>query len=244
MEEKDELQESATPCLHLVSAFLAREPPDFVISFARDCGGGSITESVQSFIWNQCINKSDVKCNGHYLKSFLKKLIVEVESNGDVVLDEIYEMYIYCLTSLKDDELTKGNARTLRRVSFLLPKDCSQASSCQITRKFEVTLQCSLSMLEGNTGCSIWPAGLFLSEFILSFPELFSDKSCLEVGSGVGLVGVCLAHVNAAKVVLTDGDLSTLANMKLNLERNHLHTDMLDHTPDTKMGKLVFSFNL
>lgn len=93
-----------------------------------------------------------MKCNGHYLRSFLKKLIVEVESNGDVVLDEIYEMYIYCLTSLKvvsffkffmiigffyqhwlivefpflfccqDDELTKGNARTLRRVSFLLPK--------------------------------------------------------------------------------------------------------------------------
>lgn len=42
-----------------------------------------------------------MKCNGHYLRSFLKKLIVEVESNGDVVLDEIYEMYIYCLTTLK-----------------------------------------------------------------------------------------------------------------------------------------------
>ncbi|OIT29707.1 PREDICTED: uncharacterized protein LOC109210992 [Nicotiana attenuata] len=239
MEVEDELQDSATPCLHLVSAFLACEPPDFVISFARDCGGGSITESVQSFIWNQCINKFDVKCNGHYLKSFLKKLIVEVESNGDVVLDEIYEMYIYCLTTLKDDELTKGNTRTLRRVSFLHPKDCSQPSSCQITRKFEVTLQCSLNMLEGDTGCSIWPSGLFLSEFILSFPELFSDKSCLEVGSGVGLVGVCLAHVNASKVVLTDGDLSTLANMKLNLELNQLHTDMLDHTQDTKMVRCL-----
>ncbi|KAK4723705.1 hypothetical protein R3W88_026484 [Solanum pinnatisectum] len=230
MEKEEELQESSTPCLHLVSAYLACESPDFVVSFARDFGGGSITERVQSFIWNVCINKSDVKCNLPYLKRFLKKLIVEIESNGDVVLDELYEKYIYCLASVKDDELAKGSTRMLRRFSFLFPTDCSQASSCQIFRKLEVTLQCSLNMLEGDTGCSIWPSGLFLSEFILSFPEVFSDKSCLEVGSGVGLVGVCLAQTNCSKVILTDGDLSTLANMKLNLELNQLATDMLGHT--------------
>ncbi|XP_049401773.1 uncharacterized protein LOC125865614 isoform X2 [Solanum stenotomum] len=200
MEKEEELQESSTPCLHLVSAFLACEPPDFVVSFARDFGGGSITERVQSFIWNVCINKSDVKCSLPYLKRFLKKLIVEIESNGDVVLDELYEKYIYCLASVKDDELAKGSTRMLRRFSFLFPKDCSQASSCQIFRKLEVMLQCSLNMLEGDTGCSIWPSGLFLSEFILSFPEVFSDKSCLEVGSGVGLVGVCLAQTNCSKL--------------------------------------------
>ncbi|MCD7471877.1 hypothetical protein HAX54_012651 [Datura stramonium] len=199
MEKESDLQESSTPCLHLVSAFLACEPTDFVISFARDFGGGSITERVQSFIWNGCINKFDVKCNFPYLKRFLKKLIIEIESNGDVVLDELYEKYTYCLASVKDDELAKGNTRMLRRFLFLFPKDCSQVSSCQISRKLEVTLQCSINMLEGDTGCSIWPSGLFLSEFILSFPEVFSDKSCLEVGSGVGLVGVCLAQANCSK---------------------------------------------
>ncbi|XP_076887390.1 uncharacterized protein LOC143537528 [Bidens hawaiensis] len=79
-------------------------------------------------------------------------------------------------------------------------------------------------MLEGDTGCSIWPSSLFLSEFILSCPELFSMKSCFELGSGVGLVGICLAHVKPSKVVLSDGDLSTLANLKLNLELNHMNT--------------------
>lgn len=29
--------------------------------------------------------------------------------------------------------------------------------------------------------CSIWPSSLFLSELILSHPELFSNKSCFEV---------------------------------------------------------------
>lgn len=195
---------------------------------------------MQSFIWNGCINKSDVKCNLPYLRRFLKKLIVEIESNGDVVLDELYEKYIYCLALVKDDELAKGNTRMLRRFSFLFPRDCSQAWSCQIFRKLEVALQCSLNMLEGDTGCSIWPSGLFLSEFILSFPEVFSDKSCLEVGSGVGLVGVCLAQANCSKVTLTDGDLSTLANMKLNLELNHLATDVLGHAQKTNTVQCLY----
>lgn len=35
------------------------------------------------------------------------------------------------------------------------------------------------------------------------------------------------------QVILTDGDLSTLANMKLNLELNQLATDMLGQTQKT-----------
>eukprot|EP00268_Persea_americana_P038923 TRINITY_DN3856_c0_g1_i5.p1 TRINITY_DN3856_c0_g1~~TRINITY_DN3856_c0_g1_i5.p1 ORF type:complete len:204 (-),score=38.20 TRINITY_DN3856_c0_g1_i5:768-1331(-) len=82
-------------------------------------------------------------------------------------------------------------------------------------------------MLKGDTGCSIWPSSLFLSEFILSYPEIFSNKSCFEVGSGVGLVGISLSFVNASKVILSDGDLSTLGNMKSNLELNQLNAETL-----------------
>uniref|UniRef100_A0A0E0PHC3 FAM86 N-terminal domain-containing protein n=1 Tax=Oryza rufipogon TaxID=4529 RepID=A0A0E0PHC3_ORYRU len=70
--------------------------------------------------------------------------------------------------------------------------------------------------------CSLWPSGLFLSEFILSYPKIFSRKCCFELGSGVGLVGVCLNYVSASKVILTDGDASTLENMKGNMEMNNL----------------------
>nr|DAD19369.1 TPA_asm: hypothetical protein HUJ06_020832 [Nelumbo nucifera] len=73
--------------------------------------------------------------------------------------------------------------------------------------------------------CAIWPSSLFLSEFILSYPEIFSSKSCFEVGSGVGLVGIALTHAKASKVILSDGDLSSLANMKLNLEFYQLSTE-------------------
>ncbi|CAA3013198.1 Hypothetical predicted protein [Olea europaea subsp. europaea] len=135
------------------------------------------------------------------------------------------------MTSLRGDDAAKENSRVLKIISFLFPDESSGILSCSKSRKLEVKLQCSLNMLEGDTGCSIWPSSLFLSEFILSFPDIFSNKCCFEVGSGVGLVGICLAHVKASKVILSDGNLSTLANMKLNLELNHLRTgtQLLDH---------------
>ncbi|KAI3747471.1 hypothetical protein L6452_09928 [Arctium lappa] len=212
------------PWLHLLSAFLAMEPSDSLISISRDCGGGAITESVQNFIWDQCISRADGKGSAPYIRSFLKKVILEIESAGAVVADELYEQFAFNMTSLKGDDLAKGDSRIIRKISFLYPYDHVEAQVCQSPRKLIVPLQCSLNMLEGDTGCSIWPSSLFLSEFILSCPELFSMKSCFELGSGVGLVGICLANVKPSKVILTDGDLSTLANLKVNLELNHMST--------------------
>ncbi|KAL6500721.1 hypothetical protein OROHE_025518 [Orobanche hederae] len=221
-------KESVLACLHMVSAFRAMEPPDVVISFARvatlfdprDFGGGSITEGVQSCIWQDCISKADLKWQGTYAKRFLKKLILDIESSGSLVLDELYEQY--------DDDANQGNLRVLKTISFLFPKESrvesSGSMSCIMPGKLEARLWCSINMLEGDTGCCIWPSSLFLSEFILSSPELFANKWCFEVGSGVGLVGICLSYVKAFKVILSDGDLSTLSTMKVNLELNHLKT--------------------
>ncbi|XP_039164257.1 protein-lysine N-methyltransferase EEF2KMT-like isoform X3 [Eucalyptus grandis] len=190
--------ENQTAGLHLVSAFLAMEPTDCVMSHARSLGGGSVTVDVQRFIWDHCISKAIGKCHAPYLKNFLKKLILEIESNRDDVLDELYELYSEFMISLKDDNTVKGNVRALKYISFLFPDDANCEDA--MVRKMVVPLHCSLNMLEGDTGCSIWPASLFLSEFILSFPDMFSSKTCFEVGSGVGLVGICLSHVKASKV--------------------------------------------
>ncbi|KAL8159552.1 hypothetical protein V2J09_001089 [Rumex salicifolius] len=214
------------PRLYLVSAFLAMEPPDCLISLAkqallsleffinldprrRECTGGSVTEEIQKFIWEHCIIKSGEKCQPLYLKNFLKKLIREVESAGDVVLDEFYEQYADYTTSIKFTVL-----------GCIVSVEISEALCYSSSKRLVVPLQCSSNILEGDTGCAIWPSSLFLSEFILSFPGLFKSRSCFEVGSGVGLVGICLSHVKASKVIMSDGDLSSLSNLKLNLEMN------------------------
>ncbi|KAA0063686.1 hypothetical protein IC582_011668 [Cucumis melo] len=237
MAEELGIDVSVPPSLHLLSAFLSMEPADSLLSIARDLGHGLVTETVQKFIWDHCITKAQEMNHFHvpYLKNFLKKLISEVELSQAEVLDELYELYAHYMVSWKDENQRKESARISKFVSFLFPDG---SMNCQKFRKFVVPIQCSLNMLEGDTGnvsthqlclsllifimCSIWPSSLYLSELILSFPDIFSTKECFEVGSGVGLVGICLAHVKASKIVLSDGDPSTLANMKVNLGLNGL----------------------
>ncbi|XVF06151.1 hypothetical protein REPUB_Repub06bG0022800 [Reevesia pubescens] len=232
MMAEQELDSTAPPGLLLVSAFLAMETTHTLLWLVRECGGGKVTEKVQRFIWDHCLTKTVGKGNESYLKKFVKKLITEVELNHGIVLDELYEQYASYMISLKDDNLVKENERVCKCISFLFP-DCFELSSFSRSRNLVVPLRCSLNMLEGDTGCSIWPSSLFLSELILSFPHIFSGKSCFEVGSGVGLIGICLTHVKASKVILSDGDLSTLANMKLNLEMNQFNTDT--NLPETSI---------
>ncbi|KAG5549266.1 hypothetical protein RHGRI_014577 [Rhododendron griersonianum] len=217
-----ELDLGVPSCLHLVSAFLAMEPAHVLISLARDCGGGSITDRVQRFIWDHCISKADGNFHVPYLKSVLKKIIVEVESHGFEVLDELYERIAFYMTSVKADDSAEENSRIFKCISFLFPDDCYELPSCPKARKLVVTLQCSLNMLEGDTGCSVWPSSLLLSEFILSCPEIFSNKSCFEV-------------------MLSDGDLSSLENMKLNLGLNQLSTrvDTLERSDDPNLVTCV-----
>ncbi|XP_058740571.1 uncharacterized protein LOC131612837 [Vicia villosa] len=235
------LDPSLPSCRYLLSAILAMEPSDCLLSHARACGGGSITEQVQQFILDHCLSTPG-DFHAPYLKNFLKKLITQVECDHGSVLDQFYELYAHFITSFKDDSLGKRDSRICKKISFLFPDDYSELQTCQRSRVLTFSLKCSTNMLEGDTGCSIWPSSLFLSELILSHPELFSNKLCFEIGSGVGLVGLCLAHMKASEVILSDGDLSTLANMKLNLELNNLNveTDGLQRNEDTSTVKCLY----
>ncbi|KAK9084033.1 hypothetical protein Scep_030504 [Stephania cephalantha] len=262
---EDKLNPSNPTCLYLISAFLAMEPTDCLISIARECGGGLITEGVQRFICWHCLNQvigGNNEPSGVYVRNFLKKVIVDVESSGGEVLDELYERFAYYMTSLQENGSDGGNLRVSKTISFLFPDGCVEVARYRTSNKLAVLLQCSLNILEGDTGFAVWPSSLFLSEFILTYPEIFSNKYCFEVrklmldsisslaakrvdtssesqeylkhivGSGVGLVGICLAYVKASKVVLSDGYMSTLENMKLNLELNQL-TAATDMSPGT-----------
>ncbi|XP_065031243.1 uncharacterized protein LOC135653317 isoform X4 [Musa acuminata AAA Group] len=195
----------AEPCsdvtsfLYLKSAFLAMEPAHFLISLARQAGGGSITTKVQTFILEDCIKDivgKGTELNNKYIKNILQKLIVAVESTSDIVVEDLYEKFAYYLTIQLDDQLLEENNRIYKQITFLL----SLGQKCSSAMDLKVPLQCSLNMLEGDTGCALWPSSLFLSEFILSYQEVFSKKFCFEIGSGVGLVGIALLHVGASRV--------------------------------------------
>lgn len=71
-----------------------------------------------------------------------------------------------------------------------------------------------------STGLTLWRAGDFLSEYMYQDRGRFAGKSIIELGSGLGLIGILASYLTDKKVVITDGDDDTIdllvANCKLN----------------------------
>ncbi|CAD6272972.1 unnamed protein product [Miscanthus lutarioriparius] len=212
--------------LHLKLAFLAGEPPACVLALAREAGGGYITPHVQKILLETCTGSNVERCQDSiYTTIIFKKIISEVELSSNVVIDELYEEFAQRMLSKAKDSLLNKTDHIYKEISFLSSTHNNISSKLV---NVVARLSCSSNMLEGDTGCSLWPSSLFLSEFILSYPKFFSTKCCFELGSGVGLVGICLNHVGASKVILTDGDPCTLRNMKENMELNNLCIEQED----------------
>jgi len=102
-----------------------------------------------------------------------------------------------------------------------------------------------------STGLTLWRASDYLCEYLLEQPQLLlrrrnnndnndNNRNVLELGAGLGLVGL-LAHRilasltdrtagnNTSRVVLTDGDTDTLAQLRANLKRNQEYNNQQQH---------------
>ena len=120
--------------------------------------------------------------------------------------------------------------------------------SASLVRVFET------SFSEGKLGYSIWPASLAGAVWACERPELFDGKSVLELGSGVGCLGVAVAATtSAARVVLSDKDAQhdrdfdspsgLVACQRVNIEANaleHVDARRVDWGDDRDWGEETF----
>ncbi len=65
----------------------------------------------------------------------------------------------------------------------------------------------------------IWPSAYALSEYILENQAFFRGKNILEIGCGLGLVGI-VATAIGGKVLFTDHDDNALNFTRINFKRN------------------------
>jgi len=84
-----------------------------------------------------------------------------------------------------------------------------------------VTLSESSKMIsEATTGLCTWGAGLAFCTFIEAYPGLFTGGTVLELGAGVGLVGLLLAKKSpACRVVLSDFSPHVINKLEENVVR-------------------------
>lgn len=71
-----------------------------------------------------------------------------------------------------------------------------------------------------STGLTLWSTSKQLCEYLLAYPELVRNRHLIELGAGLGAVGIVANKLGARRVVLTDGDTDTLDNMRRNVASN------------------------
>ena len=69
-----------------------------------------------------------------------------------------------------------------------------------------------------SSGCRVWDASAALARWILQQEVCIAKRDVLELGAGVGLVGVAAAYAMATRVVLTDNEALLLPNLRHNIK--------------------------
>lgn len=83
--------------------------------------------------------------------------------------------------------------------------------------------------IDDETGLGIWCSGLILAQWALDLGAAFFDgKAVIELGAGCGVPGITVGKVGRpSKLILTDLNQRTVANMSHNAEANGLEPNSL-----------------
>ena len=89
-----------------------------------------------------------------------------------------------------------------------------------------VVLHCADEALapdDVSIATSVWPAGRWLAQYLVSRPQLMRGRRVVELGCGCGTVGIAVAKgCGPATMLLTDNQPDAVANARHNLSANGL----------------------
>ncbi|NWS69766.1 EF2KT methyltransferase, partial [Crotophaga sulcirostris] len=136
-----------------------------------------------------------------YRRGFLTELIKKHEATGAEPLDELYD----ALAGVLNEE---DSTRCYK--NYLLPM-----GEC-------VTLSESVTMIsEGTTGLVTWDAALHLAEWAIENSVVFSNRTVLELGSGVGFTGIAICKAcHPKRYVFSDCHPRVLQELAENIHLN------------------------
>lgn len=134
-----------------------------------------------------------------YQKAFLKYVIGQLEKQGSAICDCLYSE-LCRLVSLPD-----ASGLYYKHFEFEFGKFVSLKENSSI-------------ISEGTTGLCTWEAAAGLSDWCVANKGIFENKNVLELGSGVGLVGITVGKAcGPKKVFLTDCHNQVLSFLRENV---------------------------
>ncbi|XP_035510573.1 protein-lysine N-methyltransferase EEF2KMT isoform X1 [Morone saxatilis] len=138
-----------------------------------------------------------------FRRLFLSELIRRQEAADCDPLDELYDALAEVVGAEDTAECYK---------SYLLPSGDA------------VSLLENVALIsEGTTGLVTWEAALYLAEWALDHRQVFTGRTVLELGSGVGLSGITICRsCSPRRFVFSDCHPRVLQALRSNVELNGL----------------------
>ncbi|XP_005391308.1 PREDICTED: protein-lysine N-methyltransferase EEF2KMT [Chinchilla lanigera] len=141
-----------------------------------------------------------------YTRCFLSELIRKHEAVHSEPLDELYEALAKILTAEESTQCYR---------SYLLPSGTP------------LTLSESTAIVShGTTGLVTWDAALYLAEWAIKNPSVFTHRTVLELGSGAGLTGLAICKICHPKAyIFSDCHSRVLEQLRGNVLLNGLSSE-------------------
>lgn len=95
-----------------------------------------------------------------------------------------------------------------------------------------------------STGLGLWTGSDFMAEFLCDHADLVRNKRILELGAGLGLIGMIAYHMGASEVLMTDGDTSVLDNLRYNISENSVRNEEISTERTLDCAQLIWGREL
>uniref|UniRef100_A0A663LRF1 FAM86 N-terminal domain-containing protein n=1 Tax=Athene cunicularia TaxID=194338 RepID=A0A663LRF1_ATHCN len=155
-----------------------------------------------------------------YRRCFLTELIKKHESTAAEPLDELYDT----LADILNEEESTHCYKT-----YLLPR-----GEC-------VTLSENVAIISGGTtGLVTWDAAVHLAEWAMDTSEVFTNRTVLELGSGIGFTGIAICKTcNPKTYIFSDYHPCVLKQLTENIHLNGfvLEPEATQRTPAESQGQ-------
>ncbi|KAL2917197.1 hypothetical protein HK105_203261 [Polyrhizophydium stewartii] len=157
------------------------------------------------------------KAAAAYVVRFLKALIERLEREGVELSEALYELLAETAVSVAGDGEPECD-----RCYFLPPAPGTQTPVSGRRLERIVLREHVAEISQGTTGLRTWQASLRLVEHLSAHREVVAGRRIVELGAGVGLLGLACRLLGAASVHMTDVDDAVLARLAGNVAINNL----------------------
>lgn len=152
-----------------------------------------------------------------YQRSFLKHVITKLEAKGKFAPELFYTTFAEKLLE-EEFETNSYKIYYVPNYSIYIPM-----------------LESTKFLCDGTTGLTTWPGSLCLAEYCLQNKEKLENKSIIELGCGVGFLGILTTlSCNPKKYEFTDCNDQVLQLLCANLSINKIQHQYIDNTNEAE----------